>query len=371
MVRGADDSLADGGGDAQGHAQGVDPVSPAELRLLRNLQEGEEGDLRLVRGGFGDPQQGQVRVGVVKQHPVHQEGLAGDEGDRGLDGALNGVVVGDGQPAGGDKEAAAAVAPDVFLIGVFRVVHIQLESGGHVAVRHLPGGKLLREEAPDLGLGAAALFHQALGQGPAVFGGESQGVQGQLVQVRQGEGLAIVPGGQGRPPGKFVRVLVGEALIPQQTQQGGTELGGGQRVLRPSGDGGPALGRSVVLHAGGQAGFARAGEAHQQVRPLYAGGGAVQGLLGRNGVNEAEARQGPGGTPGFPLQGGGGGDRAQKQHQGTEQGKDSFFHGISLHQEYLFYCSTVKPALQVGNVTICLLDRRRMVWYNQRVDLSP
>ena len=349
VVRGADDALADGGGDAQRHAQGVNPVAPAKGGLLRDFQEGEEGNLRLaVLGGFGDPQQGQVGVGVGEEHPVHREGLSGDEGDGGPDSVLNGVVVGDGQPPGGDEEAAAAVALNIFLIGVFRVVHVQLESGGHVPVRHLPGGELFREKAPDLGLGAAALVRQALGQGSAVLGGEGQGVQGQLVQVPQGEGFAVVPGGQGRPAGEEIRVFAGEALIPQQPQQRGAKLGGGQGLVLAAGDGDPALGHGVVLGAGGQIGPDGAGEADQQVRPVEPVGGAVQNLVGGHGIDQAEAGQGSGGPAGFSLQGGGGGNRAQKQDQGAEQGKDSFFHGISLHQEYSSYCSTVKPALQVG-----------------------
>ena len=49
----------------------------------------------------------------------------------------------------------------------------------------------------------------------------------------------------------------------------------------------------------------------------------------------------------LPFDGsGGGGNRAQKQGQGAEQGKESFFHGISLHLADSSYCSTPGRVLQ-------------------------
>ncbi len=90
------------------------------------------------------------------------------------------------------------------------------------------------------------------------------------------------------------------------------------------------------------------GIVRRRAAPVEPVGGAVQNLVGGHGIDQAETGQGSGGPAGFSLQGGGGGNRAQKQDQGAEQGKDSFFHGISLHQKYSSYCSTVKPALQVG-----------------------
>ena len=143
-------------------------------------------------------------------------------------------------------------------------------------VGQLPGGELLREQVLDLLLGPDSLFHQTLGGGRSVLPWEGQGVPDQLVQVPQGQGFPIVPGGQGHPPGKEGGVGVGEALIPQQTQQGGAELTGGNGVLLTAGDGDPALGRSVVLGAGDQLLRVRSAEPHQQLHGLETAGGAGQ-----------------------------------------------------------------------------------------------
>lgn len=173
--------------------------------------------------------------------------------------------------------------------------------------------------------GAEALIRQTPGQGPALRVGEDQRVPDELAQAAQGQRLAVVPGGQGDPAGEDGSVLLGEALIAQLPQEAGAELGRGDGAP-PPGAGDPALVRGVVVSAGGQILLGEPLEPDQDLRRLVPAGGSGQRLRGGDAADEPEGRQDLRGPLGFALQGGGGGDRAQEQGQGAEQGEKPFFH---------------------------------------------
>ena len=294
-----------------------------------------------LQGGPGDADHGDVDVRVVVDHPVQLVDIPGGEGGGGIDRILDGVVVGDCQPVGGDEEAAGLAGDQTLLHILLGLIGVQPEHGGHAAVRRLPGRQGGGQQAQGIGGGAgdSSLAHQAADhRGAAVPVGEGQGVRRHLVQVSLGQGAGVGDGEETDPLGKARGVGDGEVpvlvRIPKHPQQEGAPGVGGEGGVRPElhhrGAGDPALPGGVVHLLGdggghvpeagdpvvGRSGLLRAGQLHQQHRRLGPGGGGVQVICS---VDKTQGGESVRRTGRLPLQSGGGRDRAHHQEKGTEE----------------------------------------------------
>ena len=79
----------------------------------------------------------------------------------------------------------------------------------------------------------------------------------------------------------------------------------------------------------------RPGQGHQQHHRLGPRGGEVQVLLIGDSLNQAQGGQGVRSPGSFPLESRSCRQSARQQDQGTEQGKNPFFHGIPPNSGYI------------------------------------
>ena len=268
-----------------------------------------------------------------------------------MDGAVDGVVVGDGQAVRGNEEAAGVAGGGALVNFPLGIIFVQAEHGGSMAIRYLPGGQLPVQQAQgtDSSPGGGAPLHQPLRHsGGTVLIGEGQGVPHGLKELAPGQLAGEGLGEQADALGKDRRAGGGEisglVAVSQHPQQHGTPGVGGDGFVRTVGLGGeagdPALsggvgdrgtgvgGGGVVGRAGGD-GLAggclfSTGQADQQHCGVGPGGGTIQGVVPPDNIERGQRVRG---AAGLPLQSGSGGDGAHQQDQSAQQGEKAVFHG--------------------------------------------